>query len=90
MLDTGAYGDEWPLIHMGPENAVQAHQDLAGRLLMPIHWGTFKLSYHPWKEPVERVIEAAEKDGVQLILPAPGETRDIDQGAYHSGWWEGL
>lgn len=90
MLDTGAYGDEWPLIHMGPENAVTAHQDLRGRLLMPIHWGTFKLSYHPWKEPVERVLTAAEKDGVQLILPAPGETWDIDQGAYNSGWWEGL
>lgn len=90
MLDTGAYGAEWPLIHMGPENAVSAHQDLQGRLLMPIHWGTFKLAYHPWKEPVERVIAAAEKNGVQLILPTPGEIRDVGLGEYNSGWWRGL
>lgn len=88
MLDTGAYGDEWPLIHMGPENAVQAHQDLRGKLLMPIHWGTFKLAYHPWKEPVERVIAAAQANGVKLMLPAPGETRDIGLGEYNSRWWE--
>lgn len=90
MLDSGAYGDEWPLIHMGPENAIQAHRDLRGRLLMPIHWGTFKLAYHPWKEPVERVLAAAKVKDVKLMLPAPGETREIGTEAYHSEWWMDL
>jgi L-ascorbate metabolism protein UlaG (beta-lactamase superfamily) len=88
MLDSGAYNKEWEGIHMGPENAVQAHIDLKGKILMPIHWGTFNLAFHPWKEPVERVIQAAKLKGVSLLLPTPGETRTVDDGAYNSRWWE--
>lgn len=88
MLDTGAYNKEWESIHMGPENAIQAHLDLKGKLLMPIHWGTFNLAFHPWTEPVERVIRAAEMNDVRLLLPRPGETRDINKGAYNSKWWQ--
>lgn len=60
-----------------------------GNSLMPVHWGTFNLAFHPWTEPVERVIKAAKENNVQLILPAPGETRNADDGAYNSKWWEG-
>ena len=88
MLDTGAYNKEWEDIHMGPENAVQATIDLQAKLLMPIHWGLFSLAFHPWKEPVERVIKAAQANNVPLVLPAPGETYDIDKGAYNSNWWQ--
>ncbi len=73
---------------MGPENAVQAHIDLKGKLLMPIHWGTFSLAFHPWTEPVERVIEAAKQNNVDILLPAPGETYNAEGGAYNSRWWE--
>lgn len=88
MLDTGAYNEEWASIHMGPENAVQAHLDLKGKLLMPIHWGTFNLALHTWTEPVERIIKAAAANNVQLLIPAPGETRDVEDGAYNSKWWK--
>ena len=88
MLDTGAYNKEWEAIHMGPENAVKANIDLKGKLLMPIHWGTFNLAFHPWKEPVERVIKAAEMNDVPLFLPRPGETKDVNHAAYNSRWWE--
>lgn len=88
MLDTGAYNKEWAGIHMGPENAVQADLDLKAKLLMPIHWGTFSLAFHPWKEPVERVIKAAAEHNVPLLIPAPGETRNIDEGSYNSNWWK--
>lgn len=88
MLDSGAYNKEWEEIHMGPENAVQAHLDLNGKVLMPIHWGTFNLALHPWKEPVERVMKAAEKNNVSLLLPTPGEVRIVADGAYNSKWWE--
>ncbi len=88
MLDTGAYNQEWESIHMGPENAVKAHLDLKGKLLMPIHWGTFNLAFHPWTEPVERILQAAEKAHVPLLLPAPGETYDTAAGPYNSEWWK--
>jgi L-ascorbate metabolism protein UlaG (beta-lactamase superfamily) len=87
MLDSGAYNKEWESIHMGPENAVHAHLDLKGRILMPVHWGTFNLAFHPWTEPVELVIKAAKESNVQLLLPTPGETCNVDS-AYNSRWWE--
>jgi L-ascorbate metabolism protein UlaG (beta-lactamase superfamily) len=88
MLEIGAYGDEWPAIHMGPEHAVQAHIDLQGKLLMPIHWGTFNLAFHPWKEPVERVLPAAAQKDIPLLLPTPGVTYDIQNGPWISNWWQ--
>jgi L-ascorbate metabolism protein UlaG (beta-lactamase superfamily) len=87
MLDTGAYNIEWASIHMGPENAVQANLDLKGKILMPVHWGTFNLAFHPWTEPVERVIKAATDKGVSLLLPEPGHTVSVDR-PYNSKWWE--
>ena len=50
---------------MNPEEAVRAHLDVTDSgsgLLVPIHWGTFRLAPHPWAEPVERVLKAAEPD----------------------------
>ena len=87
MLEIGAYNENWESIHMGPENAVQATLDLGNPLLLPIHWGTFNLAMHPWKEPVERLLAKAEKKGVSLVLPTPGETVTISGAAYNSRWW---
>lgn len=87
MLEIGAYNEEWESIHMGPENAVQATVDLGRPLLLPIHWGTFNLAMHSWKEPVERLLAEAAKKQVRLVLPAPGETVSV-AGDYNSRWWE--
>ena len=89
MLEIGAYNKEWEAIHMGPENAVQATIDLGKPLLLPIHWGTFSLAMHPWKEPVERLMAEAKKRAVDLLLPSPGELVMVDGKAYNSRWWEG-
>ena len=88
MLECGAYGDGWPEIHSGPEDAVIAHQALKGKVMMPIHWGLFNLAFHPWKEPVERVMKAAVKDGVKLFLPEPGKPTEVPKDGLMSGWWE--
>jgi L-ascorbate metabolism protein UlaG (beta-lactamase superfamily) len=72
MLEVGAYCRQWPDIHMGPAHAVRAHQLLQGRLLFPIHWGTFDLALHPWLEPVEQVLALAAEQGIELLLPRPG------------------
>ena len=39
LISTGAYSSTWPMIHMTPEEVVQAHVDVRGQLLLPIHWG---------------------------------------------------
>lgn len=46
LLECGQYNEDWPYIHMMPEQTVQASIDLKAAVLMPIHWGKFKLSLH--------------------------------------------
>lgn len=87
LLEIGAYNAYWPDIHMGPENAIKAQRDLRGNMLLPIHWGTFALATHPWKEPVERLIPEAQKHNVKLMVPAPGETRVLTSETYINPWW---
>jgi L-ascorbate metabolism protein UlaG (beta-lactamase superfamily) len=88
MLEIGAYNENWANIHMGPKNAIQAHLELKGQLMMPIHWGTFNLALHAWNEPVEDLINyAAEKD-VKLFIPKPGEPTTVTGSAYNSSWWK--
>lgn len=88
LLEIGAYNRNWADIHMGPEAAVQAHLDVKGKLLLPLHWGTFALAFHPWTEPIERLLAEAAKKNVQLIVPAPGETRLLSEGTYVNEWWK--
>jgi L-ascorbate metabolism protein UlaG (beta-lactamase superfamily) len=87
MLEIGAYGEGWPDIHMGPDHATNAHLALGGKVMMPIHWGTFNLALHPWREPVELVLDFAKQKGISLFLPVPGEPTDVSAD-YISGWWK--
>lgn len=48
LMEVGAYNQMWVDVHMGPEQAVQAHRDLRGKVMMPVHWGTFDLALHAW------------------------------------------
>ena len=48
MIETGAYDAQWPDVHMQPEQSLQAHLDVKGKVMMPIHNGTFDLALHPW------------------------------------------
>lgn len=90
LLPIGAYGEHWPHIHMNPEEAVQAHRDLGGDVLLPIHWATFDLAFHGWAEPVQRLCVAAGAAGVALALPRPGERVSSDVPAPTADWWTAL
>lgn len=90
LLPIGAYNPAWPDVHMNPEDAVQAHLDIteAGSgLLVPIHWGTFRLAPHPWGEPVERLLAAAEPAQIKVAVPAPGQRIDAAAPANSNPWW---
>ncbi|ANY10507.1 Zn-dependent hydrolase [Pseudonocardia sp. HH130630-07] len=77
LLPVGAYAELWPDIHADPEQAVAAHGALGGRVMLPIHWGTFNLGFHPWDEPVERARKAAADQDAVLALPRPGQRVDL-------------
>ena len=87
MIEIGAYNEDWADIHMGPENAVNAHIALKGKLMMPIHWGTFNLALHSWREPIERLLKYAAEKQVQLLLPKPGEPTEVTNEGWDSEWW---
>src|SRR3569623_425570 len=74
MIEVGQYGQGWPDWHMGPEQAVRAHQLVGGHLLLPVHWGAFALANHAWTEPIARALAAAARAGVPLVAPRPGQS----------------
>ena len=90
MLDTGAYNTAWPDVHMGPEQAVEAHKLLGGEVLMPVHWATFNLSLHTWTAPMERILEAAQPEGVTVVAPRPGESVVAGRPEQVVTWWPEL
>jgi L-ascorbate metabolism protein UlaG (beta-lactamase superfamily) len=90
LLPIGAYSRLWPEMHMTPEQTVRAHADLRGRLLLPVHWATFNLAFHPWAEPVERLQDAAAAAEVALALPRPGQRVDVTAFPPAESWWTGV
>ncbi|GAA5016464.1 hypothetical protein GCM10025734_66190 [Kitasatospora paranensis] len=87
MVQIGAYSDFWPEVHMTPEEGVQAHLDLAGGLMLPIHWCTFNLAPHPWEEPAERTVTAAQALGARLAVPRPGTPFEPADPPPLTLWW---
>lgn len=87
LMPIGAYNTAWPDIHMNPEEAVRAHRDMTDSgLLIPIHWCTFRLAPHPWAEPVERLLSAAQSEGLEIAVPKPGG-RVAPGSAPTERWW---
>lgn len=86
-IECGAYNERWSSIHMFPEQTVQSHIDLRGKVLHPIHNSTFNLSLHPWYEPMERVVAAAWHKDVQLSMPVIGSIVDYDNRDNEHFWW---
>jgi L-ascorbate metabolism protein UlaG (beta-lactamase superfamily) len=90
LMPVGAYNAAWPDIHMNPEEAIWAHRDVTGPgsgLLMPIHWCTFRLAPHPWDEPIQRLLAAADDAGVAVAVPKPGERVVPGHRAGLDRWW---
>jgi L-ascorbate metabolism protein UlaG (beta-lactamase superfamily) len=99
VLPIGAYSRLWPLIHVTPEEAVRMHLDLtdstgpagpAAGLLVPVHWATFDLGFHPWAEPPDRLRAAAAAAGVRTAVPRPGERVDVTAPPESRAWWNAL
>lgn len=87
LIETGAYNKDWADVHMQPEQSLQAHLDLRGRHLMPVHNGTFDLALHPWQEPFERIFALAAAQGVALTTPRMGERISVGEPPPAMAWW---
>ena len=62
LLPIGAYDPpSFRNVHTSPEDAVQAFRDMNARWMVPMHYGTFRLSHEPMEEPLQKLEEQAEK-----------------------------
>lgn len=82
-LDIAAFSiaayDPWIRNHANPEQVWTMFQQSGARYLLPIHWGTFRLSKEPMDEPMRRLLAVAGPEanrvairqiGVSWSLPA--------------------
>ncbi len=65
IIGIGSYAPRWFMKanHNNPEDAWQAFKDAKAKFLVPMHYATFDMTDEPPDEPLERLLEAAEKSG---------------------------
>ncbi|HVZ77018.1 MAG TPA: MBL fold metallo-hydrolase [Gemmatimonadaceae bacterium] len=92
LIPVGAYEPRWFMqrVHMNPDDAVQAYEavrrawpEAPPPAMLPIHWGTFRLTDEPMDEPPRRthaLWEAAGLASGDLWLSAPGQTHHRQRG----------
>jgi L-ascorbate metabolism protein UlaG (beta-lactamase superfamily) len=78
LLPIGAYRPAWVMrwSHLSPSQALEAFQTLNARVMIPIHWGSFRLSLEPMDEPVRRLRKLAEQAGLldRIVVLNPGQS----------------
>lgn len=87
VLDMGQYDDRWRYIHMTPEEAARAAEELHARLLLPAHVGKFSIANHSWDEPFERIVVASKGKRYKLLTPRIGEPVDLANQEQHFDYW---
>jgi L-ascorbate metabolism protein UlaG (beta-lactamase superfamily) len=73
LLPIGAYNPpQFRNVHTSPGDATRAFLDLNSRWMVPMHYGTFRLSHEPMEEPLQLLEQEAAAAGVSdrvLVLP---------------------
>ena len=90
MLEVGAFHPAWGDIHLGPENALEAHRLLGGGVFMPVHWGTFSLAMHAWDQPAEVLLAKGMSADTQLAMPRLGEPMEPAHAERVTPWWRAV
>lgn len=66
LLPIGAYHPEsYRSVHTSPEDAIQGFLDLGARYMVPMHYGSFRLSHEPVEEPLQRLKIEAKRRGIE-------------------------
>ncbi len=87
MMENGAYDPMWEHVHMTPEQSLQAHMDLNGKVMLPIHNGTFELAFHAWTDPFERLGALAAEAGQIMATPIMGQRWQLNEAVPQLAWW---
>ncbi len=65
-------------VHVDPKEAVQAFLDINSQMMLPIHWGTFRMADEPIDQPPKDFLAEVEKRGLNWNAVQPfkiGETK---------------
>lgn len=73
VLGIGAY-DPWVQAHATPEQAWAMAEHVRAEFVLPMHYRTFRLSYEPQNEPLERLLAAAGRDAERIVCREIGAT----------------
>jgi len=78
LLPIGAYNpSQYRNVHTNPADAMQAFLDLKSRWMVPMHYGTFRLSHEPVDEPLQLLDQEARSAGMKdkVLVMEEGVTR---------------
>jgi L-ascorbate metabolism protein UlaG (beta-lactamase superfamily) len=78
LLPIGAYRPEnFRNVHTSPADATRAFLDLNAQWMVPMHYGTFRLSHEPMEEPLQLLEQEARAAGVEdrVVVLEEGKTR---------------
>ncbi len=65
LLPIGAYYPEtFRHVHMGPDQALKAFQDLRAKRMVPMHFGAFRLGFEDMEEPPRWLMQLASEQGL--------------------------
>lgn len=87
-MPIGAYNPAWHDIHMNPEEAIEAFNQMRAAKLYPIHWGTMDLALHSWYEPIETLTKIAENQNLPLISTPQGQWFSVKESGFDLYWWK--
>jgi L-ascorbate metabolism protein UlaG (beta-lactamase superfamily) len=87
-MDAGQYNTRWRQVHNLPDEAVQAFEELRGKVLVPTGWGMFTLALHDWFEPAVMVDQLGAERGLDVIIPRLGDMIDLSKRKPADKWWE--
>lgn len=73
IMGIGAY-EPWIQSHCTPEQAIAMANAAGARFIMPVHHQTFRLSFEPLREPIERFQAALQGQPERIALREIGET----------------
>jgi len=66
LLPIGAYNPpQFRNVHANPADATRAFLDLNARWMVPMHYGSFRLSHEPMDEPLQLLDEEARSHGIE-------------------------
>jgi L-ascorbate metabolism protein UlaG (beta-lactamase superfamily) len=91
ILENGQYNKNWKYIHMLPDEIGNTFRDLNAKRFFTVHNSKFKLSTHPWDEPLIKITALSKESNFPLITPMIGEQVNLkDSGQLFSEWWKDI